>query len=138
MLIIMCLVSLPLVFSCDTVNNDPYIIINVGFTPPFAPTVDDAHKLYAKFYTSSNWTSPLIEVNSSTRELLVPRLSIGSTPVYFEVYYDDDGDGTLSTGDHYIGWDNVTNRSNPLTSVVLPNTDMIMLDIALNNGTTLP
>jgi hypothetical protein len=137
-LITLFLISLPLIFSCDTVNKDPYIIINVDFTPPFAPTVDDAHKLYAKFYTSSDWTSPFLEVNSSTQQILVPRLSIGSIPIYFEVVYDTNGDGVIGSGDHYMGWDRVTNRSNPLTAVVLPNTDTMILDIALNNGTTLP
>ncbi len=126
----------PLVINCDTViKKDPYMIITVGFTPPFAPALSDTNKLFAIFYVDAFRLTPWMTLTSTTNQFIVPRLNIGSTPIYFEVVYDADGNG-VDSGDNYKGWYNV-DSSTALTPLVLPETDMVMLTIALDNATTL-
>ncbi len=139
------ILSLPLVFSCDTAQDkNPFIVINVNYSG----TVDSANKLYAIFYTQADWTGPFLTVESSLKQIIVPPLNIGQTPIYFEVIYDVDGNG-IDSGDHYQGWENMTNPSDSvvpaapltrgnLTQMILPDSDLVMLNFDLDKHNVRP
>ena len=139
------LVSMPLVFSCDTgKTKHPYIIINVNFSG----TVNSTNKLYVIFYYLPNWTSPWLILDYSSKVIMVPSMNIGTIPIYFEIVYDVDGNG-VDSGDYYQGWYNVTNPLDPvvppaplaqgnLAPLVLLNTDMVMINFDLDRYNTIP
>ncbi len=128
-----------IVSACDTAEDkSPYLIINVNLDDMAHP-VSAANKLFLVFYLHNNWTGKWLSMSSSTRMFVTPRLTIGSFPFYFEVIYDDNGDGEPSTGDLYQGWNGAIDRtSDTLTTVLLPKTDLMILNIDLDNNGVMP
>jgi hypothetical protein len=139
------LVSMPLIFSCDTKSDKhPYLVINVNYSG----TVNATNKLIVVFYYLPNWTNPWLTLNYSSKQIIIPNLNIGTNPLYFAIVYDTNGSGTVDTGDLYQGWYNVINPAdtaapvapltkNVLAPLVLPNTDMVMLDFDLDKNSTI-
>lgn len=128
-----------IVSACDTAEDKtPYLIVSVNLDEMTYP-VSEANQLFIVFYAYNNWTIPWFTMASSTRMFVTPRLTIGNFPFYFEVIYDDNGDGQPSSGDIYQGWNGATNRgADLLTSIILPNTDLMILNIDLDNNGVMP
>ncbi len=128
-----------IVSACDSAEDkSPYLIINVNLDEMAHP-VSGANKLFLVFYLYSNWTGQWFSMSSSTRMFVTPRLTIGSFPFCFEVIYDDNGDGEPSTGDLYQGWNGATDRTtDTLTSVILPKTDLMILNVDLDDNGVMP
>jgi len=128
------LAAVPIVISCDTEpDKDPYIVINVNYSG----TVNATNKLYIIFYVLPNWTQPWMILPYSSTQIVIPRLNIGTTPLYFEIVHDINGDG-VGSGDLYQGWDGVTSMAAVLTPLILPETEMVMLNFNLDNNAAIP
>jgi hypothetical protein len=139
------LVSIPFIFSCDVgKTKHPYLIINVNYSG----TVDATHKLNIVFYALPNWTNPWLTLSYTSKKIIIPNLNFGSNPLYFAIISDVNMSGTINAGDSYQGWYNVINpadaaapvapltKSN-LTPLLLPNTEMVMIDFDLDKNSTL-
>ena len=134
LVVIAILVLLPTIFSCDVEKSKyPFVVINVNYSG----TVDSVNKLYLIIYAMPNWTSPWLIMSYSSKEVVLPRLNIGTTPLYFEIVHDLDGNG-VDSGDVFQGWTGITNMANPLTPLVLPKIDMVLLNFDLDNNGTIP
>jgi len=128
------LAAAPMVPGCDTEpDKDPYIIINVNYSG----TVDATNRLYVIFYALPNWTKPWMTLPYSGTQIVIPRLNIGTTPLYFEIVHDINGDG-VGSGDLYQGWSGVTSMADVLTPLVLPKTEMMVLNVDLDNNAAIP
>ncbi|MBN2079611.1 MAG: hypothetical protein JW838_11645 [Spirochaetes bacterium] len=128
-----------IVTACDsTEDKSPYLIINVNLDEVLHP-VSAANKLYAIFYVNPTWSGPWLTLSSASHTIITPRLTIGTLPFCFEVLYDADGDGQPSSGDLYQGWSGKTNRGGDLLDpVLLPKTDLMILNVDLDNNGTIP
>ena len=129
--------AITVVSGCDsTVTHHPEFIINVDIDEVTYP-IDNAKKLYATFYLNANFTSPWLTVYSTRKQILTPELNIGNYPLYFEVWYDADGSGTLTTGDSYKGWNGKTNRSSDtLDPLLVSDTELMLLNLDFSSPGT--
>lgn len=143
--IFLVIVTLMLAVGCDTTEKKhPYIIINVNLSSTLP--VSNAKKLFLVLYYSPNWVIPWMVLESPGKVFFIPRLNIGTTPLYLEVIYDFTGDGIINSGDYFQGWYNKSNVAGPpapltqgnLTPIILPNTEMVMLTIDLDNYDIIP
>ena len=124
-----------IVTACDTAaDKRPYLVINVNLSLPVSP----ANKLFVIFYANPLWSNPWLILSSSTHTIVTPRLNIGNLPFSFEVIYDDNGDGQPSSGDLYRGWQGTTDRGAPLDTILLPTTDLMILNMDLDTNAALP
>jgi hypothetical protein len=126
-----------LVSGCDsTETHHPEFIINVDIDEVTYP-VDSAKKLYATFYLNSNFTTPWLTVYSTRTQIMTPELNIGDYPLYFEVWYDVDGSGTLTTGDVYKGWKGKNDRtSQTLDPLPVSETELMILNFDMSSPGT--
>ncbi|OHD63084.1 MAG: hypothetical protein A2176_08245 [Spirochaetes bacterium RBG_13_51_14] len=132
------LIVAPLVFSCDTTEKKvPYFIINVKLDQLTYP-VSSTNKLYAVFFVNFNWTTPWLNLSSSRLQIITPPLNIGDFPLFFIVFYDADNSGTLNSGDIFQGWDGVIVSGNNLTPIIVPETEMMLLNVDLDNNGIVP
>jgi hypothetical protein len=118
--------------GCDSTQTyHPQFIINVNIDEATYP-VDSGHKLYAVFYVNADFDVPWMTVSSARTQIVTPELNIGDYPLLFEVWYDVDGSGDLTTDDIYAGWkqknDRTTDTLDPLptsdTEIMMLNFDM--------------
>ena len=122
--------------GCDSTKTyNPNFIINVTIDEATYP-VDKGHRVYAVFYVNPDFDVPWMTLNSSWTQIVTPQLNIGDFPLYFEVWYDADGDGLPTTGvDFYQGWKGKTDRlMQTLDPLPVTDTEIMMLNIDL--GTT--
>ncbi len=129
------IMGLSLLSSCDSAEKKhPYLVININYSG----TVDSANKLYILFYIMPNWSGLYYMTSSTEKRIVIPRLNIGTTPLYFEIVHDTNGDG-VGSGDLYQGWNGVTDMTALLTPLVLPTTlDMVMINFNLDNYAVIP
>lgn len=121
------------VLSCDTKSSQhPYIIINVNKTG-----VSSANKLYAVFYFKSDWTTKLFTLSSSSNTIITPfELNVSDYPLYFEIIYDTNGNGTPDeAGNIYQGWSRKTDRTtDTLSPLILPEIPIMILNVDLETA----
>jgi hypothetical protein len=114
---------------------NPNFIINVTLDEVTYP-VDKDHRLYAVFYVNPDFDLPWMTLNSSWSQIITPPLNIGDYPLYFEVWYDADGDGLPTTGvDFYQGWKGkIARTTDTIDPLPVTDTEIMMLTIDLNNN----
>lgn len=135
-MIALIIMAVSLVSSCDTSKKKhPYLVITINYSG----TVDSTNKLFILFYIMPNWSGFYYMTSSTEKRFIIPRMNIGTTPLYFEIVHDINGDGIVGSGDLYQGWSGVTSMSALLTPLVLPTTlDAVMINFDLDNNAAIP
>ena len=119
--------------GCDSTETKiPQLILNVRIDETTYP-VSSKNKLYAVFYVKNDWTTPWMTLGFPMRKIITPQLNIGDYPLYFEVWYDVDGDGSPTAGvDIYQGWSGKVDRtSDTLNPLPVSDTELMILNVDL-------
>jgi hypothetical protein len=133
-LIIMMTAVVVTVSGCDSTQTyHPEFIINVNIDEATYP-IDSTKMLYATFYVNPDFDVPWLTVYSTRSQIITPELNIGDFPLYFEVWYDADGSGTLTTGDIYSGWNGKNDRTtDSLDPLLTTDTEIMLLNFNMTS-----
>lgn len=124
--------------GCDSTKAKiPQLILNVKLDEVTYP-VSSANKIYAVFYVANDWATPWMTLSFPMSTVITPQLNIGDYPLFFEVWYDADGDGLPTVGvDFYQGWQgNIDRTSDTLDPLPVPDTEIMILNFDLDNHGT--
>ncbi|HOD16924.1 MAG TPA: hypothetical protein PLA65_09235 [Spirochaetota bacterium] len=124
--------------GCDSTEaKNPQLILNVKLDEVLYP-VSSANRIYAVFYIANDWATPWMTLNFPMSTVITPELNIGDYPLFFEVWYDVDGDGLPTAGvDFYQGWlGKIDRTSDTLDPLPVAETEVMMLNFDLDNHGT--
>ncbi len=124
--------------GCDSTKAKiPQLILNVKLDEVTYP-VSSANKIYIVFYVANDWATPWMSLGFPMSSVITPQLNVGDYPLFFEVWYDADGDGLPTPGvDFYQGWQGKIDRtSDSLNPLPVADTEIMILNFDLDNHGT--
>jgi hypothetical protein len=136
-LVFVALILASISMSCKpSREEDPYLVINVYIDPLNPVPVDKDHRLYARFYITGiggTWVQPILVIPGIGKQIVTPRFGIHDFPLFMEIVWDYNGNHTIDAGDWFHGLYNVTNTGNDLYPILIPETEVMILYINLED-----